>query len=62
VALPCSGTYRARKVLEDLLARQLGNTSSLPERAGLERTRSIGTWLKDYGVELDLQPLPKLGG
>jgi len=34
VALPCSGTYRARKVLEDLLARQLGNTSSLPERAG----------------------------
>jgi asparagine synthase (glutamine-hydrolysing) len=43
-----------RKVLEDMLARPLGNTSSLPDRVGLERARSIGTWVKDYRVELDL--------
>jgi asparagine synthase (glutamine-hydrolysing) len=43
-----------RKVIEDLLARPLGTTSSLPERAGLERARSISAWVKDYGVVLDL--------
>ena len=43
-----------RKVLEDMLARPLGNTSSLPDRVGLERARSIGAWVKDYRVELDL--------
>jgi asparagine synthase (glutamine-hydrolysing) len=43
-----------RKVLEDMLARPLGNSSSLPGRAGLERARSIGAWVKDHGVELDL--------
>jgi asparagine synthase (glutamine-hydrolysing) len=43
-----------RKVLEDRLARPLGPTSSLPERAGVERARSISTWVKDYGVVLDL--------
>ena len=42
------------KVIEDLLARPLGTTSSLPERAGLERARSISAWVKDYGVVLDL--------
>jgi hypothetical protein len=30
-----------RKVVKDLLARPLGTTSSIPERAGLERARSI---------------------
>jgi asparagine synthase (glutamine-hydrolysing) len=43
-----------RKVIEDMLARPVGATSSLPERAGLERARSISAWVKDYGVLLDL--------
>jgi hypothetical protein len=38
----------------DLLARPLGTTGSLPERAGLERARSISAWVKDYGIVLDL--------
>jgi asparagine synthase (glutamine-hydrolysing) len=42
------------KVIEDILARPLGTTNSLPERAGLERARSISAWVKDYGVVLDL--------
>jgi asparagine synthase (glutamine-hydrolysing) len=44
----------SRKVLDGMLARPLGNTSALPDRAGLERARSIGAWVKDYGVELSL--------
>jgi asparagine synthase (glutamine-hydrolysing) len=43
-----------RKAIKDLLARPLGTTSSLPERAGLERARSISAWVKDHGVVLDL--------
>jgi asparagine synthase (glutamine-hydrolysing) len=43
-----------RGVLEDLLARPVGNTSTLTDRAGLERARSIGVWVKDYGIELAL--------
>jgi asparagine synthase (glutamine-hydrolysing) len=43
-----------RKVIEDMLARPVGATSSLPERAGLERARSISAWVKDYGVLLDV--------
>src|SRR3984893_17664699 len=43
-----------RKVIEDMLARPLGTTSSVRERAGLERARSISAWMKDYGVVLDL--------
>lgn len=43
-----------RKVIEAMLLRPLGTTSSLPERAGLERARSISAWVKDYGVVLDL--------
>jgi len=38
----------------DLLARPLGTTGSLPERAGLERARSISASVKDYGIVLDL--------
>jgi asparagine synthase (glutamine-hydrolysing) len=41
-------------VIEDMLARPLRNSSSLSERAGLERALSISTWVKDYGVVLDL--------
>jgi hypothetical protein len=37
-----------------MLARPLRNSSSLSERAGLERALSISTWVKDYGVVLDL--------
>jgi asparagine synthase (glutamine-hydrolysing) len=43
-----------RKVIKDLVARPLGTTSSLPERASLERARSISAWVKDYTVVLDL--------
>ena len=43
-----------RKVVEGLLVRPLGTTSSLPERAALERARSISAWVKDYEVVLDL--------
>jgi asparagine synthase (glutamine-hydrolysing) len=43
-----------KKVIGDMLARPLGNVSSLPARAGLERARSISTWVKDYTVALDL--------
>jgi asparagine synthase (glutamine-hydrolysing) len=32
----------------------VGTTSSLPGRAALERARSLGAWVKDYGVVLDL--------
>ena len=32
----------------------LGNVSSLPQRAGLERARSISSWVKDYGIVLDV--------
>jgi asparagine synthase (glutamine-hydrolysing) len=42
------------KVLERLLARPLGTTSTLAERAGLERARSISAWVNDYGVVLDV--------
>jgi asparagine synthase (glutamine-hydrolysing) len=42
------------KAIEDMLARPLGNVSSLPDRAGLERARSITSWVKDYAVALDL--------
>src|SRR5262249_47217315 len=43
-----------RSVLADLLARPLGTTSSLVGRAGLERARSIASWVKDHRVTLDL--------
>jgi asparagine synthase (glutamine-hydrolysing) len=43
-----------RKVIENMLARPLRTTSSLPERSGFECARSISAWVKDYGVVLDL--------
>jgi hypothetical protein len=43
-----------RKVIEDMLARPKRTTSSLPERAGLERACSISAWVKDDGVVLDM--------
>jgi hypothetical protein len=43
-----------RTAIEGILARPLGMTSSLADRAGLERARSISAWVKDYGVVLDL--------
>ncbi len=43
-----------RKAMKDILARPLGNASSLPQRAGLERARSLSAWVKDYGVVFDL--------
>ncbi len=43
-----------RRVIEGMLMRPLGTTSTLPDRAGLERVRSISAWVKDYDVVLDL--------
>jgi hypothetical protein len=43
-----------RKVIEDMFARPLGATRSLPDRAGLERARSISAWVKGYDLLLDL--------
>jgi hypothetical protein len=43
-----------RKAIEGMLLRPLSTTSSLPDRAGLERARSIGAWVKDYDIALDL--------
>jgi asparagine synthase (glutamine-hydrolysing) len=43
-----------RKVIEEILARPLQTTSSISDRSGLERVRSVSAWVKDYGVELDL--------
>jgi asparagine synthase (glutamine-hydrolysing) len=43
-----------RKAIDDMLARPLGTTSSLAGRAALERVRSLGAWVKDYEVVLDL--------
>jgi asparagine synthase (glutamine-hydrolysing) len=43
-----------RKAIKNMLARPVGNTSSLTDRAGLERARSISSWVKDYGVLLNL--------
>ena len=42
------------KVINELLARPLGTTSSLARRAGLERVRWLSAWVKDYRVVLDL--------
>jgi hypothetical protein len=42
------------EVIEDMLAQPVGTTSSVMGRAGLERARSIGTWMEDYNVVLDL--------
>jgi hypothetical protein len=42
----------------NILAQQEGDQgyacATGPERAGLERARSISAWVKDYGVLLDL--------
>ena len=43
-----------KNVIEDMLERPLGTNSTLPERAGLERVRSISAWMKDYGVALEV--------
>jgi asparagine synthase (glutamine-hydrolysing) len=50
---PAAGLLNKR-VIEAMLLRPLGATSSLAERAGLERARSISAWVKDYGVVVDL--------
>ncbi|HYZ61812.1 MAG TPA: asparagine synthase (glutamine-hydrolyzing) [Acetobacteraceae bacterium] len=41
-----------RKGIEEMLARPIGNASSLGQRAGLERARSLAIWFKEYGVSL----------
>ena len=43
-AHPATGLLN-RRMIEGMLMRPLGTTSSLPDRAGLERARSIGTWV-----------------
>jgi asparagine synthase (glutamine-hydrolysing) len=43
-----------KNVIEDVLERPLGTNSTLHERAGLERVRSLNAWLKDYSVTLEV--------
>lgn len=43
-----------KNAIEDILERPVGTTSTLPQRAGLERVRSISAWVKDHGVVVDL--------
>jgi hypothetical protein len=43
-----------RKAIDQMLRRPLGNTSSLAQRAGLERARSISAWVKDHGINVEL--------
>jgi asparagine synthase (glutamine-hydrolysing) len=49
-----AGAVLNHEVIEDMLAQPVGTTSSVMGRAGLERARSISTWMEDYGVVLDL--------
>jgi asparagine synthase (glutamine-hydrolysing) len=49
-----AGAVLNHDVIEDMLAQPVGATSSIMGRAGLERARSISTWMDDYGVTLDL--------
>jgi asparagine synthase (glutamine-hydrolysing) len=50
---PATGLLN-RNVIETMLLRPVGTTSSLPARAGIERARSLSAWVKDYSVVLDL--------
>jgi asparagine synthase (glutamine-hydrolysing) len=43
-----------RKVIREMLDRPLGATSCLANRVGLERVRSLGRWVSDYNISLDL--------
>ena len=43
-----------KTAIKELLARPLGNTSSVVQRAGLEHARSLGAWVKEYNLALEL--------
>jgi asparagine synthase (glutamine-hydrolysing) len=43
-----------RGVVENMLDQPLSNSSSVTGRAGLERVRSLGTWIEDYRVALEI--------
>ncbi len=43
-----------RAAVADLLARPVKQTSTIFDRAGLERVRTLSTWIKDQGVTVDL--------
>lgn len=43
-----------KKAVEGILAQPLGNISSLAQRSGLERARSLSAWVKDYDVMLNV--------
>ena len=42
-----------REAVEEMLLRPLESSSKLPARLGLERVRTLSTWLKNYDVQLD---------
>lgn len=50
---PAAGLWNVRAVAARL-SRPMRASSSLGERVALERVRSIGTWVRDYGVVLDI--------
>jgi asparagine synthetase B (glutamine-hydrolysing) len=49
-----AGPLLNRSAIEQLLRQPLGNSSSLVQRAGFERVRSISAWVKDHGIPFDL--------
>jgi hypothetical protein len=51
---PSAAPLLNRQVIGDMLVQPLGTSSSVSERAGFEHVRSIGNWVEDYGVELDM--------
>ncbi|HVI86941.1 MAG TPA: asparagine synthase (glutamine-hydrolyzing) [Dongiaceae bacterium] len=49
-----AGPLFNRKVVGNILSQPLGNVSALSQRSGIERVRSVSSWVKDYGVVLDI--------
>jgi asparagine synthetase B (glutamine-hydrolysing) len=50
---PAAGLFN-RRAVEARLARPMCASSLLWERVSLERVRTTGTWVRDYGITLDL--------
>ncbi|HVJ41564.1 MAG TPA: asparagine synthase (glutamine-hydrolyzing) [Dongiaceae bacterium] len=47
-------SFLNKKAVEGILTQPLGNISSLAQRSGLERARSLSAWVKDHDVVLDM--------
>jgi asparagine synthase (glutamine-hydrolysing) len=47
-----AGPLLNRAAIEKILTRPIGNTSVMGDRPGLESARSLGAWIKEYGVSI----------